>query len=476
MPVWTTPGITLGELSMLPPSVAEVASAVPAFVGYTETATRFIPGDLTGRATRIDSLSAFEARFGKAPCRVDEVVVDDTGHFVSARLATPYLLYQSVRLFYANGGGVCEVVSVGSNPEPDRQRLLVGIASLATRDEPTLLLCPDAARLPARDMAAVQQAMLHQCSDLQDRFAVLDTRLDDPLALVFRQHIGQQALREGAAYTPWLLLDHDDHPGYAALRGVLRRGGKPVSWRDLTQDPAVLAHLQALDAAIDTAALGEVASLQAWLAKHFDAYQSVLRGVLATPIPCPPSGAVAGVYAAVDAQRGVWKAPANVLIQGVVAPAVALDADQASALNVDMSAGKSVNAIRTVSGRGLMIWGARTLAGLDAEWRYVSVRRFVINLQASLKKAIDWLVFEPNDDNTWARVRGLVGNHLLQKWQDGALMGATPEQAMFVRCNLHQTMTALDVREGRLIVELGLAVMRPAEFITLRLMQQTQRA
>ena len=477
MSVVSTLGMEFRDSRALPLSVAEAATAVPAFVGYTETATRFVPGDLTGRPIRIDSLAMFEARFGKAPCRIDEVVVDDAGRFVSAWLVTPYLLHHSVRLFYANGGGVCEVVSVGNNPEPapDRQQLLAGIHGLATRDELTLLLCPDAARLPAREMAAVQQAMLRQCSDLQDRFAVLDTRLNDPLAQVFRHHIGQQTLREGAAYTPWLLLDHDTYPAYAALRGVLKRRGRSVTWYDLTRDAAVLAHLQALDAAIDSAELDEVANQQSWLEQHFDAYRSVVSGVLATPLACPPSGAVAGVYAAMDDQRGVWKAPANVVIQGAMAPAVALDAEQASALNMDVSTGKSVNAIRTLSDRGLMIWGARTLAGEDAEWRYVSVRRFVIHLQTSLKKAIDWVVFEPNDAATWARVRELVGNYLLQKWQDGALLGATPEQAQFVRCGLHQTMTALDVREGRLIVELGLAVLRPAEFIILRLAQQTQQ-
>lgn len=475
MPVLTIPGMAVGDTSTRPPLVADVATAVPAFVGYTETATRFVPGDLTGRPTRIDNLAMFEARFGKAPSRIDEVVVDDTGHFVSARLVSPYLLHHSVRLFYANGGGVCEVLSVGSNPEPapDPKQLLAGIHALATRDELTLLLCPDAAQLPPHAMAAVQQAMLRQCSDLQDRLAVLDTRLDDPLAETFRHHIGQQALREGAAYTPWLLLGHDIDPGYALLRSVLKRRGKPVTWYDLTRNVAVLAHLQALEAAIDTGALAKVARLQTWLEKHFDAYRSVVSGVLATPVACPPSGAVAGVYAAMDAQRGVWKAPANVLVQGATAPAVALNAEQASALNLDANAGKSVNAIRTLADRGLTIWGARTLAGQDAEWRYVSVRRFVIHLQTSLNKAIDWVVFEPNDAATWTRVRELVGSYLLQKWQDGALLGTTPEQAMFVRCGLHQTMTALDVREGRLIVELGLALLRPAEFIILRLEQQT---
>lgn len=461
----------------LPPPVAEVATAVPAFVGYTETATRSTPGDLSGQPTRIDSLAAFEALFGTSSCHINDVVVDDTGHFVSARLAARYVLHASLVLFFANGGKVCWVVSVGSAAEsaPDRQRLLAGLARLAASAEPTLLLCPDAARLASRDLACVQHAMLSQCRSLQSRFAVLETRLDDPLARAFRAHIGQEALSEGAAYTPWLLLRHNHCPDYAALRGKLRRRGKPVSWHDLTHDAAVLAHLQALDHAIDTAAPTEVAPLQVWLETHCEAYRSVLSGVLATPVACPPGGAVAGVYAAMDAQHGVWRAPANVLIAGVTAPAVALDAGQASALMVDGCAGKSVNVIRTVAGRGVMVWGARTLAGQNNAWRYVSVRRFALQLQASLQQAIAWVLAEPNDAATWALVRRQVGNYLRQKWQDGALMGASPDQAYLVRCGPNQTMTALDVREGRLVLDVGVAVLRPGEFTLLRLVQPTRR-
>lgn len=478
MAIWTTPGGFGLDRQTLPPPVAEVATAVPAFVGYTETATRLTPGDLRGQPTRINSLAAFEALFGTSPCHIHAVVVDDSGHFVSARLATRYVLHDSLALFFANGGQTCVVVSVGSAGEsaPERQQLLAGLASLATLDEPTLLLCPDAARLASRDLAVVQHAMLYQCSRLQNRFAVLDTRLDDPLARAFRANIGQAALCEGAAYTPWLLLRHDRYPDYAALRGKLRRRGRPINWRDLTHDAAVLAHLQALDHAIDMAAPTEVAPLQAWLETHCEAYQSVVSGVLATPVACPPGGAVAGVYAAMDAQHGVWRAPANVVIAGVTAPAVALDAGQASALMGVGIAGKPVNAIRTVAGRGVMIWGARTLAGQANAWRYVAVRRFAIQLQASLQKAIAWVRCEPNHGPIWDLVRCQIGDYLLQKWQDGALMGASPDQAYVVRCGPDLTMTARDVREGRLIIDVGVAVLRPGEFTLLRLVQQTRRA
>ena len=120
-----------------------------------------------------------------------------------------------------------------------------------------------------------------------------------------------------------------------------------------------------------------------------------------------------------------------------------------------------------------MIWGARTLAGNDNEWRYVSVRRFFTMVEESLKKSTSWVVFEPNDANTWSRVRIMIEEYLVQKWRDGALIGTKSNDAFFVRCGLGQTMTAQDLLEGRLIVEIGLAVVRPAEFIILRFSHKT---
>ena len=133
----------------------------------------------------------------------------------------------------------------------------------------------------------------------------------------------------------------------------------------------------------------------------------------------PPSGAVAGVYAATDTARGVWKAPANVSLADVIEPVVKLDNAQQDDLNVDATAGKSINAIRAFAGKGTLVWGARTLAGNDNEWRYVSVRRFFNMVEESVKKSTYWAVFEPNDANTWVKVRGMIENYLTQKWREG---------------------------------------------------------
>jgi uncharacterized protein len=183
----------------------------------------------------------------------------------------------------------------------------------------------------------------------------------------------------------------------------------------------------------------------------------------------PASGAIAGVYAKVDNARGVWKAPANESLNSVSGPSVQITSEEQENLNVDAVAGKSVNAIRTFTGRGsAIVWGARTLAGNDNEWRYISVRRFFNMVEESCKKSTEPFVFEPNDANTWVKIQGMIENFLTVLWRQGALQGAKPEHAFYVAVGLGKTMTALDILEGRLIVEIGMAVVRPAEFIILR--------
>jgi uncharacterized protein len=207
-----------------------------------------------------------------------------------------------------------------------------------------------------------------------------------------------------------------------------------------------------------------------------DAFQAKVLGVIANLyVEIPPSGAVAGVYAYVDSTRGVWKAPANVTVQGVIEPVFKVsDAEQAD-LNVS-DTGKSINVIRHFTGRGVQVWGARTLDGNNNEWKYISVRRFFNMVEESVKKASEPFVFEPNDANTWVKVKAMIENFLILQWRAGALAGAKPEHAFYVAVGLNQTMTALDILEGRMIVEIGMAVVRPAEFIILRfshLMQES---
>ena len=202
-------------------------------------------------------------------------------------------------------------------------------------------------------------------------------------------------------------------------------------------------------------------------------FADIAEQVTRTMVLQPPSGAVAGVYAAVDRLRGVWKAPANVSVADISGVAVRINDALQEDLNVS-STGKSVNVIRTFAGKGSLIWGARTLAGNDNEWRYVPVRRFFNMAEESIKKATEVFVFEPNDRNTWVRVRAMIENFLTVQWRQGALAGATTAQAFFVKVGLGETMTAQDILEGRMIVEIGMAVVRPAEFIILRFAHKMQ--
>jgi phage tail sheath protein FI len=202
-------------------------------------------------------------------------------------------------------------------------------------------------------------------------------------------------------------------------------------------------------------------------------FAAIASQVTRTMVLLPPSGAVAGVYAAVDRTRGVWKAPANVSLADVSGVTVKINDQRQEDLNVT-STGKSVNAIRAFAGKGCLVWGARTLAGNDNEWRYVPVRRFFNMAEESIKKATEPFVFEPNDRGTWVRVRAMIENFLTVEWRQGALAGSVPAQAFFVKVGLGETMTSQDILEGRMIIEIGMAVVRPAEFIILRFAHKMQ--
>jgi len=185
--------------------------------------------------------------------------------------------------------------------------------------------------------------------------------------------------------------------------------------------------------------------------------------------PVPPGGHVAGVYARTDRERGVHSAPANVTVRG----AAGLVASAGDVQQISFNA-HHVNVIRELPGRGIRIWGARTLSS-DSVWQYISVRRLFIYLERSVDEGTRWAVFEPNNEATWTRLSASVRQFLATCWRDGALHGAKEEQAFFVRCD-RTTMTADDILNGRLICEIGVAPTRPAEFVIFRIFQQTAGA
>jgi hypothetical protein len=189
----------------------------------------------------------------------------------------------------------------------------------------------------------------------------------------------------------------------------------------------------------------------------------------------PPSGAIAGIYAQTDATRGVWKAPANVSINGIIGLTEDINDRQQGPMNVS-DTGKSVNAIRKFTGQGFLVWGARTLDGNSNDWRYVNVRRLANTIEESIKKACQHYVFEPNTSQTWVNVKGMIENYLTNVWNDGGLAGAKPSDAFFVSIGLNQTMTPQDINEGRMIVKVGYAPTRPAEFIIVEFKQMLQQS
>jgi len=205
-------------------------------------------------------------------------------------------------------------------------------------------------------------------------------------------------------------------------------------------------------------------------------YNQIKSSLANQRVTLPPSPAIAGVYASVDRDRGVWKSPANVSLNAVLGPDTKISDTRQDYLNIDPDAGKSINAIRSFTGKGTLVWGARTLAGNDNEWRYVSVRRLFINIEESTRKASAFAVFEPNDATTWLKVKAMIESYLYGLWQQGAMAGSKPESAYFVSVGLGKTMTAQDILEGRMIVNIGVAAVRPAEFIILCFSHKMQEA
>lgn len=183
-------------------------------------------------------------------------------------------------------------------------------------------------------------------------------------------------------------------------------------------------------------------------------------------IALPPSGYVSGIYARNDIQRGVHKAPANEVVRSALRFEVDVNFGQQELLNP-----LGVNCLRQLSGRGYRVWGARLISS-DPEWKYVSDRRYFNYLESSIDRGTQWAVFEPNGEQLWANVRQTISDFLYNEWRGGALLGTSPEEAFFVRCD-RSTMTQNDLDNGRLICLIGVAIIKPAEFVIFRIGQKT---
>ena len=533
-----TPGVYIQELNAFPNSAVAVETAVPAFIGYTETAV-FNNNSLLNQPVRITSFAEYLERFGgpfKAQYTVtqtqpaagsieDTVVVSNATWYIDVNKDNTLYMYNSIRMFYANGGAICYILSVGTYAGKTSLTVnaddFIGSAAnpispfdmLKKEYEPTLVVLPDAIALGAAAYNSVYTAALQHCNDVQSRFAILDLRQQittdttDAVVQEFRDAIGVNNLNYGAAYYPWLntaLIQPDEVdadnidpslnlsdflpesiakqviakyaadkvPADAALTTAQAALATALTANNIDDITKANADIQTAQTQVDNTKKSYLQALKA----VSPTYSAVLDKIRTQMNQLPPSGAMAGIYTMVDNDRGVWKAPANVSVNMVNAPSVNISAEGQQTLNVDVMAGKSINVIRTFPGIGTLVWGGRTLDGNSQDWRYINVRRTLIMIEQSLKLAARAYVFEPNDANTWITVKSMFDNFLVNLWKQGALAGAAPEQAFDVQIGLGSTMTGNDILDGKMLITVKVAIVRPAEFIVITFQQQMQQS
>ena len=481
-----TPGVYTTEIPTLPPSVAQVSTAIPAFIGYTENRNdedgNEIPAG-TIKPIKIFSLPEYVQYFGKAENEkdievvikkktIDGVVVIDEikADFEATKKASLHNMYYCIRLYFENGGGPCYIVSVAKikdEPIISDDKLSNGLKAIEAFDEPTLIVFPEGQGIAnGADYYSLIGESLELCAKLQDRFTLVDVHTQ---ASTTNNSI--KNFRGGGSSTdPGLLKNTDLNYGAAYYPNL--KTTFDFQYEDL--DIAIKTSIDG--GSVTTTTLDKLKEPTTPAKPDLESYYAAKNALKKLSPTLPPTPAIAGIYAKVDNSRGVWKAPANVSINSVYETTDFItDAEQGD-MNVDPGSGKSVNAIRFFNGKGILVWGARTLDGNSSEWRYISVRRLFITVEESAKKATFPFVFEPNDANTWVKVRAMLENYLTLLWRQGALAGAKPEHAFFVKCGLGTTMTSQDILDGKLIVEIGMAAVRPAEFIILRFMHKLQES
>lgn len=491
--VLATPGVYIEEKSAFSSSVVPVATAIPAFIGYTQKAARGTKS-LRNVPTRIKSFAEFEQLFGGAPKTKFKLNADGSLEVVPE---TRFLLHSSMRFYFANGGADCYIVSIGDYSggvnAKDFNDLATesGLPTLLKYMEPTLLAAPEAILLSESDCFSLQQAMIMHCGfEMRNRFAVLDvyngdkkrTYDDEDVINRFRGGVGANHLQWAAAYYPFVKTtivsaSEVDFTNVENLDGLAAFLTEEVE-ADLAAGRINAARAEAIKAEVSkvtTATAAEVGSLQSTLKTISPRLNGILADMADYLNVLPPSAGMAGIYAMVDSSINVAKAPANVSLGSVVAPAVQITSDDQEELNLPLN-GKAVNAIRSFMGKGVLVWGARTLDGNSQDWRYISVRRTMTYLEQSIKFAAEAYVFEPNNATTWSTLKATVNNFLVNQWQSGLLAGQSPDDAFSVTIGLGSTMTPNDILDGVLRMTIKVAITRPAEFIVITFEQQQQKS
>lgn len=559
MSEFKTPGVFINEVSRLPPSVAQVETAIPSFIGYTEKALEN-GENLTLVPKKISSLLEYETYFGVA--KKESIKLKNTveNELELIKPTVDFLMYYSLQMYFANGGGPCYIISVGNYSETvDKTKLSSGLVASEDAEDSTLVLFPDAISLTDPDeYHALYQDAINQ-AELKNRFVILDTYKGNLKATIDLDGTPVNAvdyLREkntnsvhAAAYFPYLktVLNYSfdetatiEHTGLqpqgaplpfyteaiaqlttlknqadteaalgvdadenviigilektiAVIENVNETADDKVNTTDAQEylndmystevvNPASNATdvanlitdlLDVLDTAEDIIGDANDKTLNDLKTSNSSLYYQIKKAIESVNVILPPSSIMAGIYSKTDATKGVWKAPANIGLNYVVAPTEKMSDKEQETLNVHET-GKSVNAIRTFTGKGTLVWGSRTFDSNSNEWRYVSVRRLFDMVEKSLQNATQKFVYDPNEANTWVRVKGMIENYLNQLWLSGALAGNTPEQAYYVSIGLNETMTEEDINAGIMNIEIGMAAVRPAEFIIVNFSHKLQ--
>jgi len=462
MSTYLNSGLNTPKVSVFPPFVEEVDTTLPAFIGYTEKAEKASPGDLILVPMRISSIKEYELYFGKpfdnelelsvAVASIDQYVVIDCKEAPSV-----YLFYYCIKGYFENEGTPCYIISVGTYQTPpaltlskdavnENYGLLDGLNKLNDIADLSLVIIPEAVKLAEKDYATLVQATLNHCGTLGNRFAIFDLYHGNMAELDLsrnRGYFGSSFLSYGSVYYPFVKTTFNIHVNTNESNIKVKYLGETVT-------------------------LGKLKASNRLLAR-FVRNESMKRFV---EIPC--ASLVAAVYVTTDINKGVWKSPANLSLAGVSEPLIYVDIQWQESLYKDPENGKSINCLRSFPNRGILVWGARTLAGGDGIWQYVPVRRFFIMLKESLQRSTHWVIYEPNEPKTWKKVVTMLEDYLSQKWRRGALAGVSPHLAYYVKCGIGKTMTDQDLLDGKIRIEVGLAILRSGEFEVLQILHQMQ--
>ena len=492
MPSYLSPGVYVEEVPPLARPIAGVSTSTPAFIGVIPDTIQIPAPTQTGDAAT-DLARGFKwVDFALPPAGQPLFITTWSqytnlfGDFVGAAtspatsVSSPAVnsgqnyLAHAVYGFFNNGGTSCYVARVepgSGSADPD---LTAVLAALGRIDGISMVAAPGLVT------AASYESLMSHCENLLDRVAILDAvQADSGTAFATGQFnilatpttatppgLRPRDSEYGAFYFPWIQVQDptNDFIG-ASLKTVTWGPSKALAAGAIYIDPNGNEQ-QVTTAGTTGTNPPSWNKVQSQTTTDGSVTWTNERPLPSASVYVPPSGHVAGIYANTDATTGVFKAPANMAVQGALGLRWALGKADQDVLNPP-----GVNLIRSLNG-GILVWGARTVGGDDnGNFKYISTRRYFNYLRSSIEQGTQFVVFEPNSPALWQRIIRTVGDFLLNEWRNGALFGDKPEQAFFVRCD-HNTNTSVTIALGQVITEIGVAIVQPAEFVIFRIQQQ----